>query len=54
MLAGGAIPQGTFVSEYAGELVTSREAQQRLQEYDISNRGHALMVRGHAGGGLGG
>jgi len=43
VLAGGAIHQGTFVAEYAGELVTRKEAQQRLQEYDNSNRGHALM-----------
>jgi hypothetical protein len=49
VVAGADISRGTFVSEYAGEIITRREAQQRLREYDSSNKGHALLVRGATG-----
>lgn len=31
------IPQGSYVSEYLGELVTSEQAEERGKEYDRSN-----------------
>jgi hypothetical protein len=39
-----AIPQGSFVAEYAGEYVTGSEAERRLAQYDTEERGHALLV----------
>lgn len=38
------VPAGTFVCNYIGEYITTEEAQRRLQEYDASGKGHALLV----------
>ena len=34
-----------FVCLYAGEYLTSQQAQMRLQQYDEASTGHALLVR---------
>lgn len=41
------IAEGWFVAQYAGEIISSREAEIRLQAYDddLQAVGHALLVR---------
>jgi len=43
------IPAGAFVCQYAGELITTAQARQRLASYDLrgaaATTGHALLVR---------
>lgn len=43
------IPAGAFVCQYAGELITTADARQRLASYDLrgaaATTGHALLVR---------
>jgi SET domain-containing protein len=38
------LPRGAFVCEYAGEPLTTTEARARLEAYDASGGGHALLV----------
>lgn len=40
------IAQGQFVAQYAGEVLTNKEADKRLAEYDTRDGGvgHALLV----------
>ena len=40
------IAEGCFVAQYAGELVSNKEADRRLQAYDsdVQAIGHALLV----------
>jgi len=45
------ITPGTFVCEYAGELLRNHEAAKRLKDYDTmgtSKPGHALLVWPHS------
>eukprot|EP00884_Botryococcus_braunii_P022971 jgi/Botrbrau1/9358/Bobra.354_2s0015.1 len=45
--AGKDVPLGGFVCLYAGELLSSKEAESRLRDYDAasaSSSGHALLV----------
>jgi histone-lysine N-methyltransferase SUV39H len=44
VLAEQPILAGTFVCNYLGEYITTAQAQQRLQQYDASGLGHALLV----------
>ena len=41
------IAEGCFVAQYAGELVSNTEADNRLQAYDsdVQAIGHALLVK---------
>lgn len=40
------IAQGQFVAQYAGEVLTNKEADMRLAQYDTQDTGvgHALLV----------
>lgn len=40
------LPKGTFVCEYAGELLTTEEAQNRQREYDAANKDKKLKSKG--------
>jgi len=47
LVADAGVPAGEFVCEYAGELLTTIEAELRLAEYDrrpADRQGHALLV----------
>jgi len=47
VVADAPLPVGTFVCEYAGELLRTPEADVRLKEYDAVPHdapGHALLV----------
>lgn len=46
MMAAQHIAQGQFVAQYAGEILTNREADMRLAQYDTQDTGvgHALLV----------
>ena len=43
------IAQGQFVAQYAGEVLTNKEADMRLAQYDTQDTGvgHALLVGAH-------
>jgi SET domain-containing protein len=46
VISAAAIPAGTFVCEYPGEVLSDGEARARLKRYDSPawTAGHALMV----------
>lgn len=41
------IAKGAFVAQYAGEVISNKEAESRLEAYDahMQTIGHALLVR---------
>ena len=46
VMAAQQIDQGHFVAQYAGEMLTNKEADKRLAQYDrnCTGVGHALLV----------
>ena len=46
VMAAQHIAQGQFVAQYAGEILTNKEADMRLAQYDTQDTGvgHALLV----------